>query len=35
MSVLRFVAGDWGTTNLRLFLCDDSGTVLESASGPG
>ena len=31
----RFVAGDWGTTNLRLFLCDDSGAVLESASGPG
>lgn len=24
----RFVAGDWGTTNLRLFLCDDSGAVL-------
>jgi 2-dehydro-3-deoxygalactonokinase len=30
-----FVAGDWGTSNLRLFLCDESGTVLESASGPG
>src|SRR4029077_10652597 len=35
MSDIRFVAGDWGTTNLRLFLCDDSGAVLESASGPG
>jgi 2-dehydro-3-deoxygalactonokinase len=31
----RFVAGDWGTSNLRLFLCDDTGAVLESASGPG
>src|SRR5882757_6132371 len=31
----RFVAGDWGTSHLRLFLCDDSGAVLESASGPG
>jgi 2-dehydro-3-deoxygalactonokinase len=35
MGNLRFVAGDWGTSNLRLFLCDDSGAVLESASGPG
>jgi 2-dehydro-3-deoxygalactonokinase len=35
MSSVRFVAGDWGTSNLRLFLCDDSGAVLESASGPG
>jgi 2-dehydro-3-deoxygalactonokinase len=31
----HFVAGDWGTSNLRLFLCDDSGAVLETASGPG
>jgi len=35
MSDVRFVAGDWGTSHLRLFLCDDSGAVLESASGPG
>jgi 2-dehydro-3-deoxygalactonokinase len=35
MSSARFVAGDWGTSNLRLFLCDDSGAVLESAGGPG
>jgi len=35
MSSVRFVAGDWGTSNLRLFLCDASGTVLQSASGPG
>src|SRR6266702_4995880 len=31
----RFIAGDWGTSHLRLFLCDDTGAVLESASGPG
>lgn len=30
-----FVAGDWGTSHLRLFLCDDDGVVLDSASGPG
>lgn len=30
-----FVAGDWGTSHLRLFLCDDQGTTLDSASGPG
>lgn len=30
-----FVAGDWGTTHLRLFLCDAAGHVLNSASGPG
>jgi 2-dehydro-3-deoxygalactonokinase len=35
MGTSRFVAGDWGTSHLRLFLCDDSGAVLESASGPG
>lgn len=30
-----FIAGDWGTSNLRLFLCDTQGSVLESATGPG
>jgi 2-dehydro-3-deoxygalactonokinase len=35
MSSGRFVAGDWGTSNLRLFLCDEGGAVLDSASGPG
>jgi 2-dehydro-3-deoxygalactonokinase len=35
MSGASFVAGDWGTTHLRLFLCDDSGKVLGSATGPG
>ena len=31
----RFVAGDWGTTNLRLFLCDEAGGVIEELAGPG
>lgn len=31
----RFVAGDWGTSHLRLFLCDVDGSVLEEAAGPG
>ena len=35
MSGTRFVAGDWGTTNLRLFLCDADGAVLDTTSGPG
>jgi 2-dehydro-3-deoxygalactonokinase len=29
-----FIAGDWGTTQLRLFLCDDH-SVLASRSGKG
>jgi 2-dehydro-3-deoxygalactonokinase len=32
---MSFVAGDWGTTRLRAFLCDERGTVLRSATGPG
>ena len=35
MSVASFVAGDWGTSRLRLFLCDERGAVIESADGPG
>lgn len=31
----HFIAGDWGTSNLRLFLCDARGNVLEQADGPG
>lgn len=31
----KFLAGDWGTSNLRLFLCDAAGKVLDSAAGPG
>lgn len=30
-----FIAGDWGTSRLRLFLCDAMGDVLDSKSGPG
>ncbi|MFV3130504.1 2-dehydro-3-deoxygalactonokinase [Niveispirillum sp. KHB5.9] len=29
-----FIAGDWGTSNLRLWLCRD-GQVLDRAEGPG
>jgi 2-dehydro-3-deoxygalactonokinase len=32
---MSFVAGDWGTTRLRAFLCDERGTVLKSVAGPG
>ncbi len=35
MSEARLVAGDWGTTRLRAFLCDERGSVLEQTSGPG
>jgi 2-dehydro-3-deoxygalactonokinase len=35
MPPARFVAGDWGTTNLRLFLCDEAGQVLDEVAGPG
>jgi 2-dehydro-3-deoxygalactonokinase len=30
-----FIAGDWGTSNLRLALCDDDGGALEVRKGPG
>jgi 2-dehydro-3-deoxygalactonokinase len=30
-----FVAGDWGTSHLRLLLCADDGRILERAAGPG
>ena len=35
MAGADFVAGDWGTSHLRLFLCDAQGGVLDTASGPG
>jgi 2-dehydro-3-deoxygalactonokinase len=35
MREVSFVAGDWGTSHLRLFLCDADGRVLDSAAGPG
>jgi 2-dehydro-3-deoxygalactonokinase len=34
-AVPAFIAGDWGTTHLRLFLCDAAGNALESLEGPG
>jgi len=35
MTEAHFVAGDWGTTHLRLFLCGDDGSALEQRAGPG
>jgi 2-dehydro-3-deoxygalactonokinase len=35
MSEPSFVAGDWGTSHLRLFLCDAHGAPLEAVTGPG
>jgi len=29
------IVGDWGTSNLRLFLCDDAGNMLATMRGPG
>jgi 2-dehydro-3-deoxygalactonokinase len=31
----RYVVGDWGTSRLRLFLCEGPGTVLDTIDGPG
>jgi 2-dehydro-3-deoxygalactonokinase len=30
-----FIAGDWGTTNARFWLCDPDGEVLATGAGPG
>lgn len=35
MSTPAFIAGDWGTSNLRLRLCAADGTALDSREGPG
>jgi 2-dehydro-3-deoxygalactonokinase len=35
MSPAAFIAGDWGTSNLRLRLCAADGTALDSREGPG
>jgi 2-dehydro-3-deoxygalactonokinase len=35
MSEPAFIAGDWGTSNLRLALCDREGRALETRKGPG
>jgi 2-dehydro-3-deoxygalactonokinase len=35
MSPATLVAGDWGTSHLRLFLCQVDGTVIDRLDGPG
>jgi 2-dehydro-3-deoxygalactonokinase len=35
MGAENFVGGDWGTSHLRLFLCDAQGALLDSRTGPG
>lgn len=35
VSNAAFIAGDWGTTHLRLSLCDHQGGVLDSRTGKG
>jgi 2-dehydro-3-deoxygalactonokinase len=34
-SAAAFIAGDWGTTHLRLSLCATDGRVLDRRTGPG
>ena len=34
-SAARFIAGDWGSTSLRLTLCATGGRVLARAQGRG
>lgn len=34
-SLPAFIAGDWGTTHLRLHACDAHGKVLDTKTGPG
>ena len=35
MGAPAFIAGDWGTTNLRLVLADADGAALATVNGPG
>jgi len=35
MPAPAFIAGDWGTTHLRLYLCDETGKALDTQSGAG
>src|SRR5688572_14164583 len=35
VNAAAFIAGDWGTTNLRLFLCDSNGNQIDTVVGPG
>jgi 2-dehydro-3-deoxygalactonokinase len=34
-NMAAFIAGDWGTSNLRLTLCDGEGQALDVRKGPG
>ena len=35
MGRATLVAGDWGTSRLRLFLCDADGAAVDTIDGPG
>lgn len=35
MRQASFIAGDWGTSYLRLFLCEQDGAVIDRSDGPG
>ena len=35
MTKAAFIGGDWGTSRLRLYLCDESGEVLARGEGEG
>jgi len=35
MSEAAFIAGDWGTSRLRLYLCDPAGNVIARGEGEG
>jgi 2-dehydro-3-deoxygalactonokinase len=35
LTAASFIAGDWGTSRLRLVLCDADGAALEHRDGPG
>jgi 2-dehydro-3-deoxygalactonokinase len=35
MTRAAFIAGDWGTSRLRLSLCESTGAVLAAVDGPG
>ena len=35
MTAERYVVGDWGTSRLRLFLCEGPGAILDTVDGPG
>ncbi|MGA2779529.1 MAG: 2-dehydro-3-deoxygalactonokinase [Steroidobacteraceae bacterium] len=35
MARASFIAGDWGTSHLRISLCDAAGAVLDGSTGPG